>query len=464
MKTTIDIVYLVSVLFFIVGLKRLSSPRTARQGNLLSMLGMGLAISVTFLTENMNYTLILLAISLSAIIGITLAKKVPMTSMPEMVALLNGFGGAASALVATAEFFSLVGSAQLNQDIVRYVTLLLSVIIGSVTLAGSLIAFAKLQGILGGQPMLVGGSKVLNILFILILVSCGVMIFEEPQIQLFIVILGVAILFGITLVIPIGGADMPVVVSLLNSYSGIAVAMTGFVLMNNALIIVGSAVGASGIILTQIMCKAMNRSLLNVLFGGFGTGDSGDAADQGAQTQGSYKSVSAEEAGMILDVAERVIIVPGYGMAVSEAQYVVKKLTDMLEKSGAKISYAIHPVAGRMPGHMNVLLAEAGVDYEKLYDLDQINDEFSNTDVSIVIGANDVVNPAAKTNKSSPIYGMPVLNVDHSKTVLVLKRSMNPGYAGIDNDLFYKENTLMVFGDAKKTVEGFLQSLEELNS
>jgi NAD(P) transhydrogenase subunit beta len=239
--------------------------------------------------------------------------------------------------------------------------------------------------------------------------------------------------------------------------------MTGFVLTNNALIIVGSAVGASGIILTKIMCKAMNRSLLNVLFGGFGTGDGDDAAAGGSQTQGTYKSVAAEEAGMILDVAERVIIVPGYGMAVSEAQYVVKKLTDMLEKSGTKISYAIHPVAGRMPGHMNVLLAEAGVDYEKLYDLDQINDEFANTDVSIVIGANDVVNPAAKTNKSSPIYGMPVLNVEHSKTVLVLKRSMNPGYAGIDNDLFYTENTLMVFGDAKKTVEGFLHSLEELN-
>lgn len=463
MKTTIDIVYLVSVFFFIVGLKRLSSPRTARQGNMLSIIGMSLAIGVTLLTDNMNYTLIMGAIGLSAIIGVTLAKKVPMTSMPEMVALLNGFGGAASALVAIAEFFALLKAGQLSADVVRYSTLILSVIIGSVTLSGSLIAFAKLLGILGGQPMMVKSSKPLNLLFIITLIAAAVSIYGDTQVNVFLAVIAIGVILGITLVVPIGGADMPVVVSLLNSYSGIAVAMTGFVLTNNALIIVGSAVGASGIILTKIMCKAMNRSLLNVLFGGFGTGDSDDAAAAGSQTQGTYKSVAAEEAGMILDVAERVIIVPGYGMAVSEAQYVVKKLTDMLEKSGTKISYAIHPVAGRMPGHMNVLLAEAGVDYEKLYDLDQINDEFANTDVSIVIGANDVVNPAAKTNKSSPIYGMPVLNVEHSKTVLVLKRSMNPGYAGIDNDLFYTENTLMVFGDAKKTVEGFLHSLEELN-
>ena len=286
---------------------------------------------------------------------------------------------------------------------------------------------------------------------------------DITQEALFLGVIAVSAVLGVTLVIAIGGADMPVIVSLLNSYSGIAVAMTGFVLNNNALIVIGSLVGASGIILTNIMCKAMNRSLVNVLFGGFGSSSQNSDNREGSNIQGSVKSYSADEAGMILDVAESVIIVPGYGMAVSQAQHVVKKLSDILQKRDINVSFAIHPVAGRMPGHMNVLLAEAGVEYDILYDMDQINDDFSRADVAIVIGANDVVNPAAKTNSSSPIYGMPVLNVEQAKTVMVLKRSMNPGFAKIENELFYKDNTMMIFGDAKSSVEQFISSIEELD-
>ncbi len=462
----IGAVYLIAVILFVVGLKQLSHPRTARNGNLLSSLGMLIGIVATLFDKDiLRYDVIVAGILLGAVIGTWMAKTVQMTGMPQMVALLNGFGGLASYIVGTSEYFS--RQTQLPGDLFNYATVILSIIIGMITFSGSVIAALKLQEVIDGKPILFFGQKTLNALlgigaFVLsVLIILNIQNGELANAEKMFVGLGVlAFVLGITLVIPIGGADMPVVVSLLNSYSGIAVAMTGFVLSNSALIVVGTLVGASGIILTMIMTKAMNRSLLNVLFGGFGATVSGGG---GIAPTGTIKSASPEEAGMILDTAESVIIVPGYGMAVSQAQHVVKKLTEYLQKKGKTVSFAIHPVAGRMPGHMNVLLAEAGVSYDILYDMDQINDQFSNTDVVIIIGANDVVNPAAKTNPQSPIYGMPVLNVEEARTVFMLKRSMNPGFAGIDNELFYKNNTLMVFGDAKKTVEGFLASLEELD-
>ncbi|MDH5718732.1 MAG: NAD(P)(+) transhydrogenase (Re/Si-specific) subunit beta [Spirochaetia bacterium] len=459
----INLVYLVAVLLFVFGLKKLSSPRTARQGNTLSMSGMFTAIVITLFDKNIvSFEMIIIGIAAGAVVGIFMAKKVAMTSMPEMVAILNGFGGIGSALVALAEYYT--GQNTITQDMIVYVTLNLSIIVGTLTFTGSVVAFGKLYGIIPGQPLIVTTSKIINVLLLLGSFVMATMLYSDiTRIELLYGILVSACVLGITLVVPIGGADMPVVVSLLNSYSGIAVAMTGFVLHNNALIVVGSLVGASGIILTNIMCKGMNRSLANVLFGGFGTGDSGPAVapKEGGVLQVA-KSASPEEAAMVMDIAEKVIIVPGYGMAVSQAQHIVKKLADLLEKRGTSVKYAIHPVAGRMPGHMNVLLAEAGVEYDKLYDL-EINDEFARTDVVIVIGANDVVNPGAKTNPQCAIYGMPVFDVENAKTVFVLKRSLNPGFAGIENELFFLDNTLMVFGDAKKTIENFVTSLEEMD-
>ena len=461
-KWLIDLIYLISVILFILGLKRLGTPRTARQGNFLSMLGMFIAIIVTLLNHNIvSFQLIVIALAAGAVVGIFMAKKVVMTAMPDMVAIFNGFGGIASSLVAVAEFLPKQANQTANNDILFYVTLLLSVLIGTVTFSGSLIAFLKLSETIPGKAIIVTSSKFLNVILSMGIIVASVLLYNDiSQMHFFIAIIGASFILGITLVMPIGGADMPVVVSLLNSYSGIAVAMTGFVLKNNSLIVVGSLVGASGIILTNIMCKAMNRSLLNVLFGGFGATSSVAEASGGAQ--GTAKSSSAEDAAIIIDIAESVIIVPGYGMAVSQAQHVVKKLSDVLEARGTKVSFAIHPVAGRMPGHMNVLLAESGVEYDKLYAMDQINDRFAQTDVAIVIGANDVVNPAAKSNPSSPIYGMPVLDVGNAKSVMVLKRSLNLGFANIENELFFKDNTMMIFGDAKKTVENFLTALDEL--
>lgn len=469
-----DVIYLISVVFFILGLKRLGSPRTARSGNIMSSFGMFLAIAITLLDrEIISYEIIAIAVVVGALIGVVMAKKVEMTSMPEMVALFNGFGGIASALVAFAEYYDqtaplketlLTGAAGVAHagfegNLVVYITLMLSVLVGLVTFSGSFIAFAKLAEIMNTKPMLFFGQQALNAIMFIGAVVLAVMLYQDPAHEtLFWSVAGISLILGITLTIPIGGADMPVVVSLLNSYSGIAVSMTGFVLGNNALVIVGSLVGASGIILTMIMCRGMNRSLANVIFGGFGA-----VADDGGEggPQGTVRSMTPEEAGMVLDMAESVIIVPGYGMAVSQAQHAVKEFTDLLDERGIDVKFAIHPVAGRMPGHMNVLLAEAGIDYEKLYDM-EINNHFPHADVAIVIGANDVVNPGAKTNKSSPIYGMPVLDVELSRQVFVLKRSMKPGFAGIENELFFKENTTMVFGDAKKTIEGFTMALEEL--
>ncbi len=453
----LDIIYLVSFLLFTFGLKRLSHPRTARNGNLLSASGMLIAIIATLLDKDiLNYELILTGILLGSMIGIFSAKKIEMTAMPQMVAIFNGFGGAASALVTFAQYSQ--NASQIQGNLLIYIALILSVLIGSVTFSGSIVAFQKLQGWLSGNPIIYPLQKILSLLMFSCLIWLSIYQFNSGNYLLYICL--ISLFLGINLVVPIGGADMPVVVSLLNSYSGLAVAMSGFVLSNNVLIVVGSLVGASGIILTRIMCKAMNRSLLNVLFGGFG-GEGGSVQENNTGVQKNVKSYSPEEAAMILEVAEKVVFIPGYGMAVSQAQHATKKLASKLMQKGVDVKFAIHPVAGRMPGHMNVLLAESGIDYDQLYDMDKINNEFKSVDVSVVIGANDVVNPAAKEDTSSPIYGMPVLNVEHSKSVFVLKRSLNPGFAGIENDLFYRENTLMIFGDAKETLENLIEALEE---
>jgi NAD(P) transhydrogenase subunit beta len=390
-----------------------------------------------------------------------MALKVPMTGMPQMVGLLNGFGGGASALVAIAEYYKLLqGTGNFVTD--TTITMAISILIGSVTFTGSLIAFGKLQGIVTGKVVKYPLQNTINVLLILVTVAFAVYLVIEPTIpSTVLIIAGIALVLGILLVLPIGGADMPVAISLLNSYSGIAAAFTGFVLNNNMLIIAGSLVGASGFILTMIMCKGMNRSLMNVLLGGWeSAGAAGTGAGGGPQKDA--KSVDAEELAMIFDSASSVIIVPGYGMAVGQAQHAIRDLANILEEKGIKVRFAIHPVAGRMPGHMNVLLAEANVSYDKLYALEDINDDFNNTDVVLVIGANDVVNPAARHDQSSPIYGMPILNVDYSKTVVINKRSLNVGYAGIANELFFYDNALMYFGDSKDAVTKLVNELKEL--
>ncbi len=458
MSAFIDTAYLISAVLFMLGLKRLSSPKTARFGNWLSMAGMLIAVAATaFNGAISSYTFIFLGILVGGVIGAVSAKRVEMTAMPEMVALFNGCGGAASALVATAEFL------RQSPDIPPFilVTMLLSVIIGSVTFTGSLVAYGKLQGIVSGAPIVYTGQQIFNgLLGLVLLALCAVVYVNPASTGVFFLVALLSLVMGPLLVIPIGGADMPVVISLLNSYSGVAVSMTGFVLSNNALIIVGSLVGAAGLILTKIMCDAMNRSLYNVLFGAFGAVEEGGPAGEAA-VKGAVKSYTPEDAAIVLENASSVIIVPGYGMAAAHAQYAVKEVADLLEKKGIQVRFAIHPVAGRMPGHMNVLLAEADVPYDKLYAMEEINDDFAHTDAVLVIGANDVVNPAAKTNPSSPIYGMPVLNVDEAKTVIVLKRSLNPGFAGIENELFYRDNTMMVFGDAKQTLTAIASHLKE---
>lgn len=462
-SNTINFIYLISVVLFMLGLKNLSSPATAKMGNKLSMTGMGLAILATLLAPGLTFKLIIVGILIGAIIGAVAAVKVEMTSMPEMVALFNGCGGAASALVALSEY-QLKG-AQFGADLVAHIggfsmtTLLLSVIIGTLTFSGSLVAFAKLQGIISGQPITYPGQQVVNAVILLATAALAIMVFNNPtNVGIFYLILGISLVLGVLSVIPIGGADMPVVISLLNSYSGVAVSMTGFALGNNALIVVGSLVGASGLFLTKIMCDAMNRSLANVLFGAFGKVD--EAAVTAGAATGSVKGYDLEDVSMVLENASSLIIVPGYGMAAAQAQHAVRELGDILQEQGVEVRYAIHPVAGRMPGHMNVLLAEADVPYDLLFTMEDINDDFSSTDVALVIGANDVVNPAAKTNPGSPIYGMPVLNVEESRTVIVLKRSMNPGFAGIENELFLKDNTMMLFGDAKQSVQQLVTLLK----
>ena len=462
----IDIAYLVSAISFIYGLKMLSHPKTARNGNIIASLGMLIAIIATAMTpeSSLNFKMIGIAMIIGTIIGSFFAIRVQMTQMPQLVAIFNGFGGAASALVASAEFFKSISSSTPNPTTFLILTITLSVLVGTLTFTGSFIAFGKLQGLVTTKPVTFPGQQLLNAILAIIMLIAAYMI-PSYGINSFYIIVGLSALLGILLVIPIGGADMPVVISMLNSYSGIAAAMTGFVLVQtnpsagNALIICGSLVGASGMILTQIMCKGMNRSLANVIFGAVG-GEVESGSSEGKQL--NIKSYSTEEAAMIFDAAERVIIVPGYGLAVAQAQHATREIADFLEEKGKTVLYAIHPVAGRMPGHMNVLLAEANIPYESLKDLDEINSEFKNCDVALVLGANDVVNPAARTDKSSPIYGMPILNVDQSQTVIINKRTMNTGFAGIQNELFGNDNSIMVFGDAKDMLVKLLSDLKEL--
>ena len=449
----IPIIYLLSAVFFILGLKQLSHPRTAFKGNTTAAIGMLMAIIGTVIkTEIVSYDLIIIGLIVGGAVGVVFAKRVEMTSMPQLVALFNGFGGLSSLLVATAEVYkgSLPATFTLS-------TISLSILIGSITFSGSLVAFAKLQGLMRGSPLVFKGTQIFNGLLILAVIVMTVFSILNPD-QLFDYFLWIIIfslVIGYYFVVPIGGADMPVVIALLNSFSGLAAAATGFVIQNDALIISGALVGASGIILTNIMCKGMNRTIWNVLFVGIKVSTS---TAEGVQK--TAKSYEPEDTVVIFENAKQVIIVPGYGMAVAQAQHMCHELENILEEKSITVKYAIHPVAGRMPGHMNVLLAEANVAYDKLYDLDQINPEFEQTDVALVIGANDVVNPAARHDKSSPIYGMPILDVDKSQTVFVLKRSMNFGYAGIDNELFYKDNTIMIFGDAKDTVSRLVAELK----
>ena len=481
MEKFVDIAYLIAAVSFIYGLKMLSHPKTARNGNMIASLGMLIAIVATvFLGTDLDLTMIVSAMVIGSIIGAFFAVKVEMTQMPQLVAIFNGFGGGASALVASAEF--------LNDPTSGFAiaAITLSVLVGTLTFTGSFIAFGKLQGIVTTKPVTFPGQQLLNALLAITMFTCAFMIFQSDapgsiiNYNLFFIILGLSALLGILLVIPIGGADMPVVISLLNSYSGIAAAMTGFVLVasgtdmnlkvlgsgdtiksaGNALIICGSLVGASGMILTQIMCKGMNRSLANVIFGAVGGEDGGSSSGEGQEL--NIKSYSTEEAAMIFDAAEKIIVVPGYGLAVAQAQHAVREVAEFLEGKGKTVLYAIHPVAGRMPGHMNVLLAEANISYDQLKDLDEINPEFEDCDVALVLGANDVVNPAARTETGSPIYGMPILNVDKARTVMVNKRSMNAGFAGIQNELFGYDNTIMIFGDAKDMLTQLLSDLKEL--
>jgi H+-translocating NAD(P) transhydrogenase subunit beta len=427
-----NLAYIVSAILFIYGLKMLGSPATARKGNGLSALGMLIAV-VAGLTDQgiVSYEYIVIGLIVGALIGGVSARLVEMTSMPEMVALFNGSGGAASLLVGWAALYGGGDAAPVSTFIA--VTVILAILIGGVTVTGSLLAYGKLSEKIGSGAIVFTGQRVVNSLLLAALIYS---------------VLGLSLLLGIMAVIPIGGADMPVVISLLNSYSGIAACAAGFAIGNNILIVAGSLVGASGMILTTIMCKAMNRSLSNVLFSGFG------AVKQGKAVEGEVKPISVEDAYYILEAAGNVCFVPGYGMAVAQAQHVVKELGELLEKNGCEVTYAIHPVAGRMPGHMNVLLAEADVPYEQLLEMDEINPRIEQVDVAIVIGANDVVNPSARNDPDSPIYGMPIINVDKAKTVFVLKRSMASGFSGVDNPLFFNENTRMLFGDAKSSIGG----------
>ena len=453
----IPIIYLISAVFFILGLKQLSHPRTAPKGNRTASIGMLLAIVATLLNNQiLDFQSIFIAILIGSAIGAILAKRVEMTSMPQLVALFNGFGGAASLLVATAEFYR----ADLLPIFIFFI-ITLSILIGSVTFSGSFIAFLKLQGIMRGSPVQFKGQHIFNGLLVLLIIFSSVYGHLNPlqTNNMFLITIGVSLLLGILFVLPIGGADMPVVISLLNSFSGLAACATGFVIQNDALIISGSLVGASGIILTDIMCKGMNRTIWNVLFAGVGSTDVNIDSTQ-LDPMKSIKSYEPEDTVVIFENAKQVVIVPGYGLAVAQAQHMVHELQKLLEQKGVSVKYAIHPVAGRMPGHMNVFLAEANVPYDSLYDLDQINPEFEETDVTLVIGANDVVNPAARHDTNSPIFGMPILDVDKSQTVFVLKRSMNPGFAGIENELFYKDNTIMIFGDAKDTVSKLVSELK----
>jgi NAD(P) transhydrogenase subunit beta len=451
--TLIQLAYLVAAILFILGLRDLSSPKTATRGNGMAAVGMLIAIVATLLSQGVvSFGVIIAGVVVGSALGAVLALRIAMTAMPQMVALLNGLGGAASVLVASAELTnSIVGETPEPTGIVP-LAVVASVLIGTITFTGSLVAFAKLQELVGGGAVTYPGQQIVNGLIGMGALGLATGLVIDPlNVPLLLGLVGVGLLLGVLLVIPIGGADMPVVISLLNSYSGIAATATGFVLDNSTLVVSGTLVGAAGLILTKIMCDAMNRSLGNVLFGAFGAAKATEAGTGEVETR-SVKGYTATDAAVIFSNARSIIIVPGYGMAVAQAQHAVRELADTLEKKGVKVHFAIHPVAGRMPGHMNVLLAEADVPYDHLIEMDDINPQFAEADVALVIGANDVVNPAARADTASPIYGMPILDVDRAKHVFVLKRSMNPGFAGIQNELFFGENTMMIFGDAKDTV------------
>lgn len=455
LQTVIPYLYIVASVLFIFGLKMLSSPKTARQGNALSSVGMLLAIVAALLTKGMSFEWILVGGVIGSLIGAVTARLVKMTTMPEMVGLFNGFGGGASLLVGWAEFHDTMPR---TPDFTVVATFL-AVLIGGVTFSGSLVAFLKLSERISGQPVLFRSQQIVNVLMFALLLLLGISFCVNPAIGyvVFLLVILLALVLGVLAVIPIGGADMPVVISLLNSYSGLAACAAGFVITNTVLIVSGALVGASGMILTKIMCKAMNRSLANVLFGGLGSSKASGAGGY----QGEANPISVDDTYLILEAARSVVFVPGYGMAVAQAQHAVRELAQLLEENGAEVTYAIHPVAGRMPGHMNVLLAEANVPYEQLVVPEDVNPTMEMIDVSIVIGANDVVNPAAREDENSPLYGMPIINVDYARTCIVMKRSLNPGFAGVDNPLFFKANTRMLFGDAKASLTALVSEFKE---
>lgn len=451
----VDLIYLISAVFFIFGIKGLTKPKTAVRGNKLSAIGMLIAVVVTLFDKNIiSYEYIIAGLLVGALIGAIIAAKVQMTSIPQMIAMLNGLGGGSSLGLAAASYLLTTQASGYESGAMGAVAVgfvMVTVLIGSVTLTGSLVAFSKLQELISGQSIGFPGMKFFNAaLFLSAIVMIGMLCLNPASTPLFWTLIAVACIFGITIVLPIGGADMPVVISLLNSYSGIAAAAAGFIMGNTVLIVAGSLVGASGLILTQIMCVAMNRSLTNVLFGVMAAG--GATIDADEVYGGKVKSAQPEEIAMILETARRVVIVPGFGMAMAQAQHAVRELSDVMQDRGIEVEFAIHPVAGRMPGHMNVLLAEAEVPYDQMIEMDRINPTFDQTDVVIVIGANDVTNPMAREDKGSPIYGMPILNVDKAQTVVVIKRSLSPGFAGLPNPLFAMDNCLMVYGDGKKAV------------
>ena len=453
----IDFGYILASMLFIIGIKMLGRPERARQGNMVSALGMLIAVVTALFECCLSFSLVIAGVVIGALIGVIAARTVKMTSMPQMVAILNGFGGMASLLVGWENYHS-------SPDGNRFVifAIIMAVLIGGVAFSGSAVAYGKLAERISGRPIFFRGQKLINAAIIAAIVICGVLFAWNPTAALayplLIVMICLALFLGVLGVISIGGADMPVVIALLNSYSGLAASAAGFIILNNVLIVAGALVGASGLILTGIMCKAMNRSLANVLFGGLQAAVGKGGADQ---VQGEPSPISPEDAYFVLEAARSVVFVPGYGMAVAQAQHAVKEMGDILEENGAEVRYAIHPVAGRMPGHMNVLLAEANVLYDQLAEMDDVNPIMDSVDVCVVIGANDVVNPAAREIESSPIYGMPVINADQAKTVIVLKRSMAAGFAGVDNPLFVKPNTRMLFGDAKASLQQLVSEFKE---
>jgi proton-translocating NAD(P)+ transhydrogenase subunit beta len=453
MQLLIDWAYIVAAILFVVGLKMLGKQATARRGNLVSAFGMLLAIIATLLVSGLHYQWIIVGVVIGSAIGAVAAQRVQMTAMPEMVALFNGAGGLGSLLVGWVEYHN-----HRAQPLSTALPIFLAVLIGGVTLTGSVIAYAKLAEKMESRPILFRFQQWINGGLLLLTLSLGAIFSEEAagHYPIFLVVILLSLVLGVLTVIPIGGADMPVVIALLNSYSGLAAAAAGFIIQNTVLIVAGCLVGASGVILTQIMCRAMNRSIVNVLLGGFGAGPTAG----GESVTGEVQPITAENAYYVLEAAAQIVFVPGYGMAVAQAQHVLRELADLLEANGAEVRYAIHPVAGRMPGHMNVLLAEADVPYEQLVEMDAINPLMPTMDVAIVIGANDVVNPAAREDRSSPIYGMPIINVDEAHTVFVLKRSMAAGFAGIQNPLFFKPNTRMLFGDAKASLQALISEFK----